>query len=139
MKQKATSSYIPSASPLWDTAKSYRNGSGYVVLFAYDPQAKKTRHRMAHIVIWERAHSKRVPANCCIHHLNGVTDDNRVENLLCVPKTMHMRLHRDLRKLSQNLAPVFFNVKRHAIIKEHIDRVAEHQERQERWGIPVPL
>ncbi|MBT0666436.1 HNH endonuclease [Geobacter pelophilus] len=127
--------YLSSKNHLWDNAKSFRNSAGYIVLYVYDPVAKKTLHRMLHIVLWERAHGKRVPPRCCIHHLNGITDDNRVENLLCVPKTMHMRLHRDLKRLSQSLSPVFFNIKRHAIISEHVDQITEHQKRRERWGI----
>lgn len=92
---------------------------------------------MEHIIIWERAHGTQVPKTHCIHHLNGITDDNRVLNLLCIMKTAHMRMHKELRKLAQDLPPVFYHVKSHAIVKDHIDKALEHMDRKVRWGIVV--
>jgi hypothetical protein len=128
---------LPSSSVLWDKAKSYRDPRGYIVLYATDPSTKRTHYRMEHIIIWERAHGTQVPKTHCIHHLNGITYDNRVMNLLCIPKTAHMRIHKELRKLAQDLAPTCYHVKSHAIIKDHVDKAQEQMARKARWGIVV--
>ena len=126
---------IPSDSELWDTAKRYPARGGYIGLYVIDPVTKERHDRMEHIVIYERAHNTTVPDTHCIHHLNGNPSDNRVENLVCIPRTAHMRMHRELRQLAKDLAPVFYNVKSNAIVRAHIEIAQQHMERKARWGL----
>jgi len=40
-------------------------------------------------LVWEKANGKPLPKGWVIHHLNGVKDDNRPENLLGLPSNQH--------------------------------------------------
>lgn len=42
-----------------------------------------------HILVWEQAHNKPLPKGWMVHHLNGVTTDNRPENLFAMSKQQH--------------------------------------------------
>ena len=49
---------------------------------------------MEHIVVWEHTHGQQVPEGYVIHHLNGVKDDNRPENLeVFESHSAHMKEH----------------------------------------------
>jgi hypothetical protein len=136
MKQtRSKATRIPSDSAVWDTAKRYPTRGGYVGLYVIDPVTNKRHDRMEHIVIYERAHHTTVPDTHCIHHLNCNPADNRVENLACIPKTVHMRMHRELRQLARDLAPLFYNVKSNAIVRGHIEAAQKNRERRARWGL----
>lgn len=58
---------------------------GYMVLSS-DPGVYQHRY------VWEQAHGP-IPPRHHIHHKNKVRDDNRLENLECIEKHAHMRLH----------------------------------------------
>lgn len=49
---------------------------------------KKREHRM----IWEQHHGP-VPEDWVVHHINGIRDDNRIENLQAMPSGTHSALH----------------------------------------------
>lgn len=41
-----------------------------------------------HRLIWEKTHGK-IPDGWVIHHLNGIRNDNRLENLFAMPRSRH--------------------------------------------------
>lgn len=55
---------------------------------------------MEHVLVFERECGIQVPDNCCIHHLNGRKDDNRIENLCMMTHSSHTILHHKGLKLS---------------------------------------
>ena len=49
-------------------------------------------HKALHRAVWEKAHG-RLPDGCVVHHKNGDTLDNSIENLECLSKSEHSMLH----------------------------------------------
>lgn len=46
------------------------------------------KYRPEHQLVWERAYGE-IPKGYLIHHLNGIRNDNRLENLIAMPKRQH--------------------------------------------------
>ena len=66
-------------------------GGGYWMRYKPDhPRASRNSHYVReHILIWEEAHGKLLPASWHIHHLNGIKTDNRIVNLEALPSKKH--------------------------------------------------
>lgn len=134
MRAKSIKPYLSSLSPLWDEASTYRTTSGYIKLCVRDTESGYVHSRFQHIVIWERAHGMRVPRNHCLHHLNEIPDDNRLENLLCILVRLHVELHARLRKLTMiGLPAIQYSIERYKIVQEFVRKAQEIFARQERW------
>jgi hypothetical protein len=60
--------------------------------------------------VWEEAHGAMLPDGYVVHHMNGVKNDNRIENLLAIEKYKHSpsltvkEVQRRLREVEQELA-----------------------------------
>jgi hypothetical protein len=67
----------------------YTTPEGYVRLYVNDGKRRPFRH----VHVWETVNGP-VPNGMLIHHINGVKGDDRLENLQCVTRTEHMRIHR---------------------------------------------
>lgn len=46
------------------------------------PRATQGGYVYEHILIWEQVHNKSLPRGWVVHHLNGIKNDNRPENLM---------------------------------------------------------
>jgi hypothetical protein len=60
--------------------------NGYMMLL------RDGRYIGEHVIVWEAAHGPVLP-NHQVHHLNGVRDDNRLENLVCLTRQEHKTVH----------------------------------------------
>lgn len=72
----------------------WKDGSGYI--YAYCPGHPRAvdKHVMEHILVWEKANKQSVPEGYQIHHLNGIRDDNREENLVGISRKDHNKIDR---------------------------------------------
>ena len=72
--------------PSWKGGRTRNNG--YIYILA-KREGKKHRYQGEHIVVWEQANKKSLPKGWLIHHFNGIRDDNRIGNLVAMPRKRH--------------------------------------------------
>ena len=77
------------------------------------PRADKQGYVMEHILVWEEATGIPVPINCCIHHLNGIKSDNRIENLCMMQHAAHTVFHHTGAKRSEETKEKIRKAKEH--------------------------
>lgn len=68
--------------PLWKGGQVKRNG--YNVNYI-----SPGNYKLEHILVWEKFNNKVLPKDWLIHHTNGIRDDNRIENLVAMPRKEH--------------------------------------------------
>jgi hypothetical protein len=57
------------------------------------PRAGGNGYVKRSILVWEEAHGRPVPEGVATHHVNGIRDDDRPENLLVLTPSEHSKLH----------------------------------------------
>lgn len=74
----------------WGGGRVHNNGGYAKVLDKEHARADTRGYVFEHIWVWEHVHSRRLPPNWVIHHLNGIRNDNRPENLKAMPRGLHI-------------------------------------------------
>ena len=75
--------------PRWRGGKT-KNHEGYVLVYSPNhPRKHRDQYVFEHILVWEKTHGQPLPAGWVIHHLDGIKDDNRPENLVACPSRRH--------------------------------------------------
>ena len=70
------------------------NKRGYRLVLCPDHhRADSGGYVMEHILVWETESGSLLPDGCCVHHLNGVKSDNRIENLCVMLHGAHTVYH----------------------------------------------
>ena len=72
--------------------------SGYVYVYKPNHPHALTRggfdgYILEHRVVWEEANGRLLRDNEHVHHINGIRDDNRPENLVALTRSAHQSLH----------------------------------------------
>ena len=92
-----------------------KDSMGYIKIMKPEyPRADSHGYVLEHIIAWEEFHKRPLPKGWVIHHLNGIKDDNRPENLMALPRNSHTHginanreyikgLQSRIRELEQNL------------------------------------
>ena len=68
----------------WKGGKTRAHGYIFIRVGA----GKDAKYTQEHRLVWEETNGP-IPKGYVIHHLNGIKDDNRLENLACLPVAAH--------------------------------------------------
>lgn len=82
-----TGYFLADKNPNWRGGKTRANG--YVYLRVGSTEERHHAYRGEHIIVWEKANGKPLPKGWVVHHFNGIKDDNRIENLVAMPRNSH--------------------------------------------------
>lgn len=70
-----------------------KDSRGYILVRNPEhPRAMSDGYVFRHIITWESTHKAPLPEGWVIHHLNGIKDDDRPENLVAMPSKKHKQL-----------------------------------------------
>lgn len=79
----------------WQGGFKYINGYKFILVKDH-PRSSRKGYVKEHQIIMEKYIGRLLNKGEVIHHLNGIRDDNRIENLLLLSgQDEHMKLHRD--------------------------------------------
>lgn len=89
--------------PSLEKIKGWKGGrivieQGYVKIRNHKHPRSRRGYILEHILVWEDFNEQRLPDGWVIHHLNGVKDDNRPENLVAMPDKRHRLFLAELSK-----------------------------------------
>ena len=93
----------------WGEKRILDTRSGYVFVRCPDHYSNPPNgYVREHLLVWERHNKKKLPKGWHIHHINGVKDDNRQENLLALSAKNHAnfipKLYKKIKELEEELA-----------------------------------
>ena len=76
--------------PRFSGYRATKNTGGYILEYKPEhPRAGKNGYVGQHILVWEEANGKPLPEAWIVHHLNGIKNDNRPENLAGLSTRAH--------------------------------------------------
>lgn len=81
----------------WKSGRTF-HPQGYVFIYQPDhPFALSGKYIAEHRFIMERCIGRYLRTNEVVHHINGITNDNRIENLELMDASEHIRFHNKYR------------------------------------------
>jgi hypothetical protein len=86
--------YRGAANPNWQNGYTEANGYIYRRVRLGSGGAGQA-YRAEHHIVWEEAHGQSLPGGWVVHHLNGIKDDNRPENLAAMSRHEHHKHPRE--------------------------------------------
>lgn len=79
-----------SNSPRWKGGRMVDSHSGYVFIYKPDhPHAYRNKYVTEHRFVMEKHIGRFLESWETVHHINGIRDDNRIENLELLPSGRH--------------------------------------------------
>ena len=80
-----------------------KRGDGYIKVYMPDhPHCTTDGYVMKHILVMEKTIGRFITADECVHHINHIREDNRIENLRLMTKSEHMSMHMKERHKRRN-------------------------------------
>jgi len=75
---------------LWKGGR-FKSSKGYIMVYApNNPLSENNGYIREHRLVWF-TYNPLTPKDWVIHHLNGIKDDNRIENLFACSRTRHLK------------------------------------------------
>lgn len=107
-----------------EPGKRYQRGDGYISIYAPNhPKASKSGSVMEHRLVMEQAIGRYLEASEHVHHINGVRNDNRLENLEVISAGPHA------------LISIAAGIQKRAEMRDELIRLrAEVAEYRQRYG-----
>lgn len=90
-----------SKSPNWNGGVSISSKGYRLIKNPEHHRADSRGYVLEHILIFEKECGIIIPNNCCVHHINGIKNDNRIENLCMMTHSAHTILHHTGAKRSE--------------------------------------
>jgi hypothetical protein len=95
-RRKMSESHKGKRSANWRGGR-YKDKHGYIYVWNAEAYAAGKRSGGSYIgehrKVWEEAHGIKLPKDWDVHHLNGIKDDNRIENLVAYSPHDHAIHH----------------------------------------------
>lgn len=82
-----------SNAPGWKGGRC-KEPSGYIIIhIPSHPNTSSKGYVREHRLVVEKSIGRYLKKNEVVHHINGICDDNRLENLVCMTNVEHSKLH----------------------------------------------
>jgi hypothetical protein len=112
--------------PCWKGGR--RKSNGYILIYSPNYHRAINNYVSEHLLVWEQSHNKKLPDGWIIHHLNGIKNDNRIENLVAMPRKSHIHLGTPYKKRIRELEAKISLLKRVLEDKQMIFYIGEKHE-----------
>lgn len=76
--------------------KPRKRNTKIACVYFYNPKTKKQKYKKYHVLLAEKSLKRRLFYGEHVHHINGNTIDNELENLFIVDKKRHSQIHYSL-------------------------------------------
>ena len=87
-KEKLSKQKLAEKNPRWKGGR-FSDGHGYIV-----NSIGNSARRLEHRVVMEKHIGRKLDKLEHVHHINGIKDDNRIDNLIILTKSEHHKLHK---------------------------------------------